>query len=182
MSEETDSLSLLNVFEIDEEFGTRHLICFLDPVLAGSVGIHSRWVVGEFTPDAAGEFDAETFELNEEFIQGFIEYMNTKAIGEPELIEQAKADPGMWLYLVDPRFSGDLADGEPPAEELIGRFAVDDAGGIVADSFQYNAHHILFSTDTGVSGMLSDRKFYDWLHPVDGHHEGCGDGCGHDHG
>ena len=47
-------LSLLNVFEVEHEGAIRHLICFIDPVLAGACGIDGRAVIGEFTPETRG--------------------------------------------------------------------------------------------------------------------------------
>ena len=46
------ALPLLNVFEVaDEPDGvTRHLLAFIEPVLAGSSGIDARSIVGEITP------------------------------------------------------------------------------------------------------------------------------------
>jgi hypothetical protein len=161
-----DSLSLLNIYEIDEEFGTRYFVCFLESVMAGAIGIPTRSIVGEFTPDKDNEFDSETFERNEEFIQAFVQYMNREGINAPELIAQARAEPGGFLYLVDPRHPLDeTGEEEPPTEQLIGRFLVDDQGRITPDSFEYNSDHILFDPQSGVSGMLHDRRFYDWLHP-----------------
>ena len=45
------SLELLNIFDIEEEGGTRHFVCFLEPVLAGAQGIPVQSIVGEFTPE-----------------------------------------------------------------------------------------------------------------------------------
>jgi len=161
-----DSLSLLNIYEVDEELGTLYLVCFLEPVMAGAIGIPSRAVVGEFTPDEENEFDHTTFERNDEFINAFVQYMNREGVKASELIDQAKAEPGGFLYLVDPRFDIDVIDEEgPPASQLIGRFLVDDQGEITPDSFEYNSDHVLFDPDSGVSGLLNDRQFYDWLHP-----------------
>jgi hypothetical protein len=163
-----EPLGLLNIFEVDEGARKRHLVCFLEPVMAGSQGIEGRCVVGEFTPDGGGEFDVETFAVNPEFLEAFTEYMNAEAIHEPGLIAQARQqESGGWLFLVDPRVELE-PNVEPPATELIGCFAIDDAGAIISESFRYNEQHVLFNTQTGISGMLQDRRFYDWLHPVDG--------------
>ena len=133
---------------------------------AGAVGIEPRAVVGEFTPDAGGDFDLETFELNPDFVRAFAEYMNEEGVKAPELLAQAAAEPEGFLYLVDPRHPFDPdSPSEPPGTDIVGRFLVDAQGGIVADSFEYNADHVLFDPETGVSGILHDRKFYDWLHP-----------------
>lgn len=161
-----NELSLLNIYEVDEEFGKRYFVCFLESVMAGAIGIPTRSIVGEFTPDADNEFDSETFERNEEFINAFVQYMNLEGVKAPELIAQAQSDPGGFLYLVDPRYALEEAeDDEPPAIQLIGRFLVDDRGRITPDSFEYNGEHVLFDPATGVSGILHDRRFYDWLHP-----------------
>ena len=79
-------LSILNVFEVETDGVHRHLICFLDVVLAGRVGIDSRSVVGQFDPGAGGGFDPETFQANPHFIEVFVHYMNEKASASPEVI------------------------------------------------------------------------------------------------
>jgi hypothetical protein len=159
-----DTLELLNVFEVDDGPKKRFLVCFLDGIRAGKVGIEGRCVVGEVAPDESGEFHPDTFTLNPEFIAAFTDYMNTEAAREPSLATQARTQPGGWLYVVDPRITDDPAH-EPPAEDLVGCFAVDGAGQIVPNSFQYNRQHLIFSPAAGVSGMLGDRRFYNWLHP-----------------
>jgi hypothetical protein len=157
------SLDLLNIFDIEEEGGTRHFVCFLEPVLAGAQGIPVQAIVGEFTPDEDGEFDPATFRLNEEFVAAFSAYMNDEVVHSPDLNFQAKGNPGGVLYLVDPRVTEPVA--EPDAGDLLGGFAIDDAGQPVPESFRYNPQHIMFSPDRGPSGILTDRRFYNWLHP-----------------
>lgn len=160
---ERQPLSLLNVFEVENEGATTHLICFLDPVLAGAVGINARSVVGEFKPDEEGEFDPDTFIVNTTFVEALTQYMNERTAYLPGIIAEATRNASEWLYLLDPRFPH-TSDEPTPPEDLIGAFAVDDAGQIVPKSFQYNANHELFHDDNGPSGVLSDRDFYDWLH------------------
>lgn len=157
-------LSLLNIYEVETDQGARHLVGFLDPVLAGSVGILSGAMVGEFTPDAEGNFDPETFILNPDFIQSVIAFMNEEPARDSALADGAQQIPGQPLYVVDPRNQTPLDD-DPPPEDILGSFSVDDSGQIVPDSFQYNAHHNWFSRESGVSGMLADRRFYEWMHP-----------------
>lgn len=157
-------LPLLNIFEVETDGGTRHLVGYQDPVLAGAVGLASHAMVGEFTPDADGEFDPDSFDPNPEFVEAVVGYMNAVLVHTPSLIEGARQVPGRPLYVVDPR-NETPADEDPPTEDVLGSFDVDDAGSIVPDSFEYNAEHVWFSRDSGVSGLLSDRTFYDWLHP-----------------
>ncbi|MBX6316433.1 MAG: hypothetical protein IRY99_26500 [Isosphaeraceae bacterium] len=158
-------LSLLNVYEVEDQGRTRYLVGFLDPVLAGSRGIALRAMIGEFTPRADGEFDLGTFEVNPEFIAAFEQYMNGEPSRSPAMVEQARAVPGQWLYLVDPR-NTTPPDQDPPAADILGRFAVDDEGQVVPNSFQYNNGHLWFSPESGVSGLLLDKRFYNWLHQI----------------
>ena len=68
--ETTDTLSLLNVFEVETDEGMRTLIGYVDPVRAGAEGISTRSIVGGFIPGADGGFDLATFNANPEFAQG----------------------------------------------------------------------------------------------------------------
>jgi hypothetical protein len=158
-------LPLLNVFEVELEGVHRHLVCFLDVVLAGAVGIEAQSVVGQFEPGETGDFDPETFELNPGFVEIFVQYMNEVTATTAEIVQDASELTSAWLYLLDPRFPGD--DGqEPTASDVLGCFAVDDSGQVVPGSFQYNRDHLWFDPVHGVSGVLADRAFYDWLHPL----------------
>jgi hypothetical protein len=158
------SLPLLNVFEVADEGGaTHHLVAFVEPVRAGSVGISARAMVGEFTPGPGGAFDAATFRLNPAFIEAFSSYMNEEAGRSASLIEQARGLASGWLYVMDPR-SEAPADADPSPGDLIGAFAVDEAGQIVPGSFQYNREHVLFDPAAGPSGLFRERRFHDWLH------------------
>lgn len=157
-------LPLLNVFEVETEGVHHHLICFLDVILAGSRGIDSRSVIGQFTPRSGGAFDLESFQVNPAFIEVFVQYMNASAINFPEIIREASSRSSDWLYLLDPRTPGEFSL-DPRASDLIGCFAVDDHGQIVPRSFQYNRDHLWFDPVRGVSGVFSDRAFYQWLHP-----------------
>lgn len=158
------SLPLLNVFEVQVDGTTRHVLCFLDTVLAGVKGIDARWTIGELTPGPDGTFDASSLTLNPEFIVSVTAYMNERAAHAPAIIAQAAERASQWLYILDPRFRGS-ADEAPPSE-VLGCYAVDDTGQVAPGSFQYNQHHVWFDRTFGVSGLLNDRQFYDWLHPV----------------
>jgi hypothetical protein len=158
-------LSLLNVYEVETDGSTHHIVCFLDAVLAGARGIDSRAVVGEFTPQPDGRFDPETFELNPEFIEVFTQYMNEESAQTEQVVQEASANPSAWLYVIDPR-SPNAPAADPPPSDVLGCFAVDDHGQVVPNSFQYNSEHVLFDPAQGVSGILADRRFYDWLHPI----------------
>jgi hypothetical protein len=160
-------LQLLNVYEVVVDGRQRHLVCFLDPVLAGARGIDHRAVVGEFTPGPGLAFDPSTFRLNPAFVETVTGYMNEEAGRSDDLKRDARGQPGGWLYVLDPRYTGG-PDEEPPAADLLGCFAVDGSGQIVPNSFLYNEKHRWFGEASGVSGVLSDRRFYDWLHSAAG--------------
>jgi hypothetical protein len=159
-----EDLGLLNVFEFEEEGETRHVVAYMDPVLAGSVGLSSHAVVGDFTPGADGEFDPDTFAPNPEFLDSVAEFLNGQPEHSPELQAGARGSVGQPLFLVDPRCTT-VADDDPEPEDVLGHFVVDETGTIVPDSFVYNPQHVWFSTRSGVSGLLSDRAFYEFLHP-----------------
>jgi hypothetical protein len=163
MSDESE-LSLLNIYEVETDEGTKHLVGFQDPVLAGSVGLASHAMIGEFRPDPDGEFDPDSFTVNPEFVEAVTQYMNAVPVEAPALVEGARQIPGERLYVVDPRNDTPM-DEDPPAEDVLGWYEVDDAGQVVPDSFEYNGEHLWFSTRSGVSGLLEDRNFYRFLHP-----------------
>lgn len=166
MAHEEDDLPLLNIYEIEVDGDTKHLVGFLDPVLAGSRGIDSRAMVGEFTPTPDGEFDVETFQVNPDFLEAVAEFMNEQTSGSPDLAQGARSIPGQRLYIVDPRNATDPSE-EPPLADVLGYFEVGDDGVIVPDSFHYHHEHTWFDPQLGVSGLLSDRHFYDWLNPIE---------------
>lgn len=164
--DEQDALPLLNVYEIDddEQGRTRHLVGFMDPVLAGAIGLASHAMVGEFTPKPSGDFDPETFSVNPEFVEAVIRFMNLQPARSEPLRQGALEIPGERLYVVDPR--AEVPDDEDPeAEDVLGWYQVDDSGILVPESFQYNAQHAWFSSASGVSGLLQDRNFYAFIHP-----------------
>jgi hypothetical protein len=165
MSEPSAPLSLLNVFDVETENGPRRLLCFVDPVLAGSRGIDPRAVVGEFPPGLEHAADATNFTPNPAFIQTFITYMNDVAAATPGLTAQAAKSVGQMLYVVDPRVSSTV-ESEPPAHDVLGAYEVSDHGTIVPGSFGYNQGHRWFDPGSGISGVFSDRNFYGWLHPA----------------
>jgi hypothetical protein len=154
--------SLINAFEVELEGSIRHFLCFVDPALAEERGIDGRSVLGEFTPGPDGGLDLDSLKINPHFIEAFEQFMNEEAARSPELAQEARSHPGDWLYVIDSRHQGD-PDDDPPASEVVGRFAVDETGQIVPDSFQYNRQHLWFSPDAGGSSILANRPFYDWL-------------------
>jgi len=158
------SLPLLSVYEVENDGVRTHLICFLDPVLAGSKGIESRCTVGTFVPDENGEFDPETFQSNPDFIESLTRYMNEVAVSTFDA--SGGLEPGSWLEVIDPRVPHGEELGGEESGDVVGVFKVDDAGRIVPGSFQYNHDHAWFDPRFGISGILSSRPFYDWLHPL----------------
>lgn len=171
MEEQGQPVALLNVFEVEHQGTVRHLVCFLDPALARVRGIESRAVVGEYTPGPGNGFNTETFALNPEFIEAFSGYMNELGSLAPDIVAEAARRPDGRIFILDPRFTGGDGD-EPPPTDLLGCYSVDGAGRIVPGSFQYNPGHSLFDPGSGLSAVLYDRRFYEWLHP--GHVGGAG--------
>lgn len=155
-------LSLLNVFEVETDGGVRQFLGFLDSVVAGARGIPTRRIVGECTLTPDGAFDAGRFAVNPEFVAALTDYMNAEASRSPEIVEQARAAPSQWLYVIDRR-NDTPGEQDPPAWDILGCFAVDDAGQVVPNSFQYNREHRMIGPDSRASGVLRDRRFYDWL-------------------
>jgi hypothetical protein len=167
MTDATRDLSFLNIYEVEDEAQgrTRHMVGFMDPVLAGAVGLASHAMVGEFTPKADGAFDPDTFAVNPEFLDAVTGFLNDQVGRSPDLEASARAVPSKRLYIVDPR-NHSADDEDPPTEDVLGWFEVDEAGRVVPESFQYNAQHLWFSTASGVSGLLMDEAFYGFLHPM----------------
>ena len=161
-----EPLPLLNIYDLETEDGTVSILCFLDPVLAGAKGIDARSVVGDYVTDPGGDFDAEAFRVNPGFVESLTGFMNEETAASEAIAGQARAIRSDWLYVVDPR-DRTAPDDEPPPSNVLGAFAVDDAGQVVPGSFQYNANHRMFDRQYGTSGLLFDRAFYDWLHDLD---------------
>lgn len=162
----TEPMQLLNVYEVVTDDGPASLICFLDPVLAGARGIDPRAVVGIYGEAGVEDFDAAGFRVNPTFVEALTGYMNEEAVESPEVVAEAKNLASGWLYIVDPRDRAE-PDAEPPASNLLGAYAVDEAGQVVPGSFQYNEKHAVFDPSQGPSGVLFDKKFYNWLHGVE---------------
>jgi hypothetical protein len=168
MDDQDQPFSLLNIYEVVNEEGVHHhFVCFLEPERAHEVGIDPRSVVGEFTPGPDKQFDPATFVRNPAFIEALTGYMNGEAILAPGIAVEAQKHANGWLYVVDPRCQ-QVEGKEPPGTDLLGGFAVDGAGKVVPDSFTYNDDHVWFDTEAGVSGVLSDTRFYEWLHAGSG--------------
>ena len=155
--------SLLNIYEVELDGQIRHLIGFLAPEVAHRLGIASRKIVGEFQPTPEGEFDPATFEVNEEFIQAYTDFMNEDVVRNPELMMLAMDQPDRYLTLIDPRHPSDTPDLEVPIVNKVGRFRSTPEGFIQENSFQYNQKHLWFDPEYGVSGVFLNREFYDWL-------------------
>jgi hypothetical protein len=154
---------IVNIFEVKLDGAPAHLVCFLEHSDAEKHGIDPRSIVGEFEPAPDQAFDPETFQLNPDFIDILTDYMNLKAATDADLIADARANGGRWLFVLDPRYEGST-ETEPPKGDVLGAYAIDESGVLVPDSFRYNDHHEWFSAASGISGVLADRRFYDWLH------------------
>ena len=157
------NLPLLMVYELDDVSGHHHVICFQDPLHAGSAGIDVRTIVGRYQPTADGRFNPATFQFNTAFVNLVAEFMNAVVIHDPNLVNEATYVTNGRLEVIDPRcLNQELA--EVPMTEILGWFAVDDAGAILNDSFLYNHNHLWFEPDFGTSGLLSMKPFYDYVH------------------
>lgn len=159
---ESDSLPLLMVYELDDTSGHHHVICFQDPVHAGSIGIDVRSIVGRFQPDEQGRFNPGTFQFNTAFVDQVSDFMNRVIAFNPNLVEEARHVTEGRLEVLDPRCRMNELP-EIPISEVIGWFAVDPSGRILADSFLYNHNHIWFEPQFGTSGLLALRPFYEFL-------------------
>jgi hypothetical protein len=162
--EDERELPLLNLFEVETDEGVKHLVGFFDAVRAGAEGVPSRSIVGGFTPNEDGGFDVETFRVNPEFLAAVTDFMNDEPSRSDEVAAQARANQSDWLYIVDPR-DPTPDDEDPPASNIVGAYAVDESGQVVPNSFQYNSQHLWFCVKSGISGLLEDRRFFDWLNP-----------------
>ncbi len=157
-------LPLLNVYDVPDEAGrVRQILAFIEPARADAAGIDKRSIVGEVTTTPEGGFDATGLQVNPDFVVALSDYMDEVAAVSPEMVAMARSVRPGWAYVTDPRNPGQ-AGVDPPQADIVGAFAVDDAGQISPGSFQYNHSHVLIDRDRGMSGLFSDRKFYDWLH------------------
>jgi hypothetical protein len=161
-----EDLPLLNVYQVEDEADgrTRHFIGFMDPVLAGAVGLASHALIGEFSPRSDGSFDPDSFVVNDEFIAAVTAFLNGQPEHSADLKDGAVQVPGQRLYVVDPR-NDSPSNQDPPMYDVLGWFQVDGSGQIVPASFFYNPEHEWFSPESGISGLLHNRTFYEYLHP-----------------
>lgn len=160
------TLPLLMVYELDDVSGRHHVICFQDPVHAGSMGIDVRAIVGRFEPTASGGFDPAKFQFNTAFVNLVADFMNAVVIHDPALAEEATLANEGRLEVIDPRCAA-ANMGDIPLTDILGWFAVNNAGTIEKESFLYNHNHLWFSPESGTSGLLSLRPFYDFVHGGD---------------
>jgi hypothetical protein len=159
------SASLLNVFNVEHNGETIHLLCFVDPAIATAEGLSEEWIVGELDPDETGELRPEGLRVNPEFVLALSGYLNHLPSTRPQIVEQGRAARGdERLVLLDPRFQGGPAD-EPPFEDVLGSYKLESDGEIVSGSFVYNSAHRLFDPVRGPSGLFFDLLFHEWLHP-----------------
>jgi hypothetical protein len=167
-----ENLPLLMVYELDDISGRHHVISFQDPLHAGSAGVDVRTIVGRYEPTADGRFNPATFQFNTAFVNLVAEFMNAVVIHDPNLAQEAIHVQNGRLEVIDPRcLDQELA--EVPMSEILGWFAVDEAGAILSDSFLYNHNHLWFEPQFGTSGLLSMKTFYDYVHAgrLAGHHK-----------
>lgn len=158
-----ENLPLLMVYELDDVSGHHHVISFQDPLHAGSAGVDVRTIVGRYEPAADGGFNPATFQFNTAFVNLVADYMNTVVIHDPNLAREAAYVQNGRLEVIDPRcLNHELA--EVPMSEILGWFAVDEAGAIMSGSFLYNHDHRWFEPRFGTSGLLSMKTFYDYVH------------------
>ena len=136
-------------------------------MLAGIRGIDPRSVVGPYGKPGEEEFDAEGFRVNPAFVEALVGYMNEEASGSPEVVDRGPDHHGAAGSTSSTPATGPRPMGEPPTANLLGAFAVDETGQVVPGSFQYNEKHAVFDREQGPSGVLFDRKFYDWLHGIE---------------
>jgi hypothetical protein len=155
----------VNIYEVEDEVDghVRHLVGFMDAGLADAVGLVSHAMIGEFRPGPEGGFDTDTFSVNPEFLDVVTQFLNAQPECSVELVEGARRIPGERLYLVDPR-SPARDDEDPPPEDVLGWYEVDPQGRVVPDSFRYNEEHVWFSQNSGISGLLVNREFYEFVH------------------
>ncbi len=165
MSQTDHPNTLLNIFEIEDDTKRRFLLCFLDPVLAGARGIDPRSIVGEFA--APPGVEPNSFAANPGFSDSLCAFMNAEAASSLDISSEARNHPGGQLFVLDPRAGALQGEQEPNVSDVIGWFQVDEAGVLVQNSFEYNSMHLWINPTNGPSGVLSDRRFHDWLHAID---------------
>ena len=58
----------------------------------------------------------------------------------PELLEEARTRPGGWVYVIDPAFAPDGADGAVPPEGIVGAWKVGEDG-VPTGEFEKNSRY-----------------------------------------
>jgi hypothetical protein len=74
---------------------------------------------------------------------------------KPAMLEQAKVEPGAYVYVIDGRVKDPM--GDVPFHDIVGWYKSDHRGRPIANSFEYNDKHRPV-TEAGPSGILSNAR------------------------
>ena len=163
-----ESAALLNIYDVETEKGPARSSASSTPCSPGPRGSTTRSVVGDYV-DRRGRRVRPRRLPGQPGVRRGPDRLHER--GDRRDPRRSPARPGR--SGATGSTSSTPATGPTPRPSrrpanVLGAFAVDDAGQVVPGSFQYNANHRMFDREFGTRALLFDRAFYDWLHATSG--------------
>jgi hypothetical protein len=141
-----DQNSGLYVYRVKFPDGMMDVVTLVPPALADNGGLAADAIIGvrEGAEVATEPITAENLKPNPNFALLLHDVVATHAPDLPALRDAARRQGAGRVHVVDARAKTSAADAPP--QDILGSFEVKD-GTIVADSYQQNPGHQLFSAD-----------------------------------
>jgi hypothetical protein len=132
------------VYTVKLENKTQKVISLLSPQEIADSELPSQGIIGTLTEceTQSEQISWENFISNPNFIDFFHHIIIRFAPSIPEFLTEAKRQNNGWIYLIDARCP-DLTGSVLP-EDIIGAFELKE-GEIIAESYQRNNSHLIFS-------------------------------------
>jgi hypothetical protein len=142
----------VDVFLPPQEGSSRALVALSRP--EGITDVPASALVGTVELDGQGP-DWRTFEPMSGILDLYARFMRGGETVKPDILAQARAKPGDYIYVIDGRVSDPA--GQVPFHDIIGWYRSDASGRPIADTFEYNADHKMVSS-AGFSSLLSEPQ------------------------
>lgn len=117
----------------------------------------ARTIVGQF-PMKGTMPDWSRFSPSPAFLAFFTAYMKGNLPVAPDILAEARVNPGEFVYVIDRRTP--TPNDDVPFRDIIGWYTSAEDGSPIADSFEYNDEHQLALADGTLSSILADSQVY----------------------